>query len=75
MYIRNPIPPDQQSERQATVAALAEHVLGSAEEAREWLRQKHPLLGNLPPIEVAATDFGARQVERILHNIEYGLPV
>ncbi len=75
MHIRNPIPSDPRSERQATVAALAEHVLGSAEQALEWLGQKHPLLGNLPPIDVAATDVGARQVERILHNIEYGLPV
>jgi hypothetical protein len=33
------------------------------------------LLGSSRPIEVAATDLGARQVERILHNIEYDLPV
>jgi uncharacterized protein (DUF2384 family) len=33
------------------------------------------LLGGRPPIHVASTDLGTRQVERILVNIEYGLPI
>jgi putative toxin-antitoxin system antitoxin component (TIGR02293 family) len=65
----------ERAERLARVTALAQQALGDAEEARAWLGDKHPLLGDQPPIEVAATDLGARQVERILLNIEHGLPV
>jgi len=64
----------ERAERLARVTALAQQALGGAEEARTWLGEKHPLLADHPPIEVAATDLGARQVERILLNIEYGLP-
>ena len=65
----------ERAERLARVAALAQQALGDPEEAKLWLTDVHPLLGNRAPIEVAATDLGARQVERILHNIEHGLPV
>lgn len=65
----------ERAERLARVTALAQQALGSDDEARTWLGEDHPLLGGLPPIEVAATDLGARQVERILLNIEHNLPV
>ena len=65
----------ERAERLARVTALAQQALGDAEEAKLWLTDPHPLLGNHAPIEAAATDLGARQVERILHNIEHGLPV
>jgi putative toxin-antitoxin system antitoxin component (TIGR02293 family) len=65
----------ERAERLARVTALAQQALGDAEEAKLWLTDPHPLLGSHAPIEVAATDLGARQVERILHNIEHGLPV
>ncbi len=65
----------ERAERLARVVALAHQALGDAETAQRWLNEPHPLLGNSSPIEVAATDLGARQVERILHNIEYDLPV
>ena len=65
----------ERAERLARVTALAQQALGSDDEARSWLGEKHPLLGDRPPIEVAATDLGARQVERILLNIEHSLPV
>jgi putative toxin-antitoxin system antitoxin component (TIGR02293 family) len=64
----------ERAERLARVTALAQQALGSDAEARAWLGESHPLLGNLKPIEVAATDLGARQVERILLNIEHSLP-
>lgn len=64
----------ERAERLARIAALATQALGEAAEAKAWLTEPHPLLGNRPPIEVAATDLGARQVERMLVNIEYGLP-
>jgi putative toxin-antitoxin system antitoxin component (TIGR02293 family) len=64
----------ERAERLARIAALATQALGTEGEAKAWLTEAHPLLGNRPPIEVAATDLGARQVERMLVNIEYGLP-
>ncbi len=65
----------ERAERLARVVALAYQALGDGDEARVWLNAPHPLLGSALPIEVAATDLGARQVERILHNIEHDLPV
>jgi uncharacterized protein (DUF2384 family) len=51
-------------------------VLGSVDEARAWLTRRHQLLGDRSLNEVAAaTEDGAKDVERILNNIEYGLPV
>ena len=64
----------QRAERLARVTAMAHRALGSVAEAQEWLTAKHMLFGQ-PPIEVAATDLGARRVERVLSNIEYDLPV
>lgn len=61
------------AERLARVVALARQALGSDDEARAWLTEPHPMLGTMP-IEVAATDLGARQVERLLHDIEHDLP-
>jgi len=65
----------ERSERLARTVALARQVLGNAYEATDWLNQPHPLLGSARPIEILATDLGARQVERLLRNIEHGLPV
>lgn len=65
----------ERAERLARVAALAAQAIGNDAEAKAWLTAPHPLFGNRTPIEVAATDLGAREVERVLHNIEYGLPV
>ena len=61
------------AERLARVVALAKHVFNDANEARAWLSTPHLMLRRMP-IEAAATDLGARQVERLLHNIEYDLP-
>lgn len=65
----------ERAERLARVMALAQQTLGSDDEARAWLGENHVLLGERLPIEVAATDLGARQVERILLNIEHSQPV
>lgn len=63
------------AERLARIVALARDAFGNDKEASDWLAAPHPLLGDVPPIEVAATDLGARQVERILHNVAHDLPV
>jgi putative toxin-antitoxin system antitoxin component (TIGR02293 family) len=64
----------ERAERLARVVALAGQALGNVQEAQSWLAAPHPMLGGRPPIECAATDLGARQVERLLLNIEHGLP-
>lgn len=64
----------ERAERLARIVALAGQALGTTEEAQAWLGAPHPLLGDRQPIQVAATDLGARQVERLLLNIEHGLP-
>ena len=64
----------ERAERLARVTALAQQALGNPDEAAAWLGERHFLLDDRPPIEVAATDLGARQVERILLNIEHSLP-
>ena len=63
----------ERAERLARIVALAWDVLGGASQARDWLQRPNILLG-AAPIRHAATDLGARQVEQILANIEYGLP-
>lgn len=65
----------ERAERLARVAALAQQAFDDAAEAKDWLTTPHPLFSQRAPIELAATDLGARQVERILHNIEFGLPL
>jgi len=67
-------PASETIERLARIVALAHQAFGDAAEARAWLDAPHPLLGAAQPIELARTDTGARQVERLLHNIEYDLP-
>jgi putative toxin-antitoxin system antitoxin component (TIGR02293 family) len=65
----------ERAERLAGIVALAQQARDDADLARVWLSEPHPLLAASRPIEVSATDLGARQVERILHNIEHDLPV
>lgn len=67
--------PDE-SERVARlmrIISLATSALESEEHAREWL--KHPLreLGGQTPLQMAATEPGAREVERVLGRLEHGI--
>jgi len=45
---------------------------GNEVHAREWLSTPEPALGNLEPSEVAETEAGAREVEKVLGRLEYG---
>lgn len=65
----------EKTERLARVTAYANKVWNDAAAAREFLTTAHPLLARRTPVEAAATDLGARQVESILASIEHGLPV
>lgn len=67
--------PDE-SERVARlmrIISLSTSVLESEASAREWLM--HPLreLGGRTPLQMAATEPGAREVERVLGRLEHGI--
>ena len=47
---------------------------GDANSARQWLLGAQPLLANLIPFELAATDIGALEVERLIGRLEHGIP-
>lgn len=47
---------------------------GDADAAREWLLEAQPLLGGRVPLELATTDVGALEVERLVGRLEHGIP-
>jgi uncharacterized protein (DUF2384 family) len=62
------------NEYQEKAYALARQVWDSAEDADAFMKAPHPLLSSRAPVEIAATEEGARQVEGILWKIYWGLP-
>jgi putative toxin-antitoxin system antitoxin component (TIGR02293 family) len=60
-------------ERLARVIATAEHVWGSADDARAFLATAHAMLSGKRPIEVAVTELGARRVENLLWSLFHGV--
>ena len=50
----------------------AEKTFGDTNFAHRFLRVRNPALKNQIPIEMAATDAGAREVEAVLTRIAYG---
>jgi putative toxin-antitoxin system antitoxin component (TIGR02293 family) len=48
-------------------------VLGTEEEALGWLRAEQRGLGGAIPLEYARTEVGAREVEKLLGRIDYGV--
>ncbi len=51
----------------------ATDVLGSTDEARAWLKEPNYALGEETPLRFADTEPGARRVEQLLGQIEYGI--
>jgi putative toxin-antitoxin system antitoxin component (TIGR02293 family) len=47
---------------------------GDADAAREWLQAPQALLGGRVPLQLAATDVGALEVERVVGRLEHGIP-
>lgn len=47
---------------------------GDASAARHWLSSKQPVLGNFVPLDLAATDVGALEVEHLIGRLEHGIP-
>ena len=67
-----------ESERLIRTARLLEHTaraFGSLEEARAWMHEPQYVFGGRTPFEVADTEPGAREVERLLGRIEHGITV
>lgn len=62
-------------ERLARVIALSEAVWENWEDALAFLNEPHPMLEGSTPVEMAATELGARRVERLLMHLEFSLPV
>ena len=62
-------------ERLARVYATALDVWDDEEDTRQFLITPHAMLNQKRPMDVAFTELGARQIEAILWNIKYGLPV
>lgn len=59
--------------RIAYIVSMAKSVFGSLDKARTWLRQDNRALGGTAPIDLLDTAIGVRQVEEILHRINYGI--
>ena len=57
------------------MVALAEGLWDEQGEARAFLNAPHPLLDGRTPLDVAASELGARRVERLLQDVEHGLPL
>src|SRR5260370_37790916 len=64
----------ERTERLARVIAAAEQTWSDQDDAREWLTQTHPELGERTPLESAMTELGARRVEELLDRLFYGIP-
>lgn len=59
--------------RVARIAALAEHVFGQPERAWHWLRDAKKQLQGRSPLQLTATEAGARFVEGFLYQIDEGM--
>jgi putative toxin-antitoxin system antitoxin component (TIGR02293 family) len=64
----------QELERLSRIFDLAVYVWNSEADAREFLDSKHPMLNGRTPIDVSATEVGARSVEELLLKIYFGIP-
>lgn len=65
-----------ESERVARLMRLISRALSALEDedsARRWLQRPLRELGGQTPLQLAATEPGAREVERILGRIEHGI--
>lgn len=66
--------PTVQSDSLGHVYALAQYVWGSDITARQFLTALHPQLQDRSPLEVSLSVEGAKQVEKLLWQIYYGVP-
>lgn len=67
-----------ESERTYRLARLVQRatdVLGTVEDARDWLTAPQIALGGVPPLGFADTEPGAQEVMNVLGRIEHALPL
>ncbi|KXJ43140.1 MULTISPECIES: MbcA/ParS/Xre antitoxin family protein [Gammaproteobacteria] len=59
----------------ALISRQAARILGSQDNATEWLNTPNQALGMAKPIDLLGTGSGATQVRSVLSAIEHGGPV
>jgi putative toxin-antitoxin system antitoxin component (TIGR02293 family) len=59
--------------RIARISSLAEEVFGNDDKAARWLRKPKIRFENRAPFELLATEAGARLVEEMLLQLDYGI--
>ncbi len=59
--------------RVVRVVARAEEAIGDCTKARRWLRKPNRALQGRRPLDLLASDVGARVIEQLLGRIEHGL--
>ena len=59
--------------RSARLFTIASEVLEDNDAAVQWLRTPQKALGDAVPLDLAATDVGARAVEALLGRMEHGV--
>lgn len=59
--------------RLARIAALAEQVFGAADRGWHWLRATKRQFHGRSPLQLTATEAGARLVEELLYRIDEGM--
>lgn len=59
--------------RVQAIFALAIEVLGTPQDAKEWLSTPQIDLGDRVPLELLTTSAGASLVEEVLNRMEYGI--
>ncbi len=57
----------------ARLLGHAVHLFGGLEEARQWLKAPQRGLHGAVPLDYAKTDLGAREVENLLTQLNYGI--
>ncbi|MBF0557264.1 MAG: DUF2384 domain-containing protein [Nitrospirae bacterium] len=72
---RLPVSASDRLYRFARIFSFAVEVMGSEENARQWLSTPHFSLERKTPLEMLKTDAGAKEVDDILGRIKYGMPV
>jgi putative toxin-antitoxin system antitoxin component (TIGR02293 family) len=72
---RQGLTPDQSDRllRVVRVVLRAEEALADREKAHRWLRKPNRALAGHRPIDLLASDVGARMVERVLGRLEHGV--
>jgi putative toxin-antitoxin system antitoxin component (TIGR02293 family) len=66
----------EESERVVRIARLydkAVEVFKQAGLGRKWLKEPAWALGDVPPLEYADTELGAKEVEELLGRVEHGV--